>query len=504
MSSLPRRYRRTVMSSYATVVAQVLMTLVMTPILTDGLGKTGYGIWSLALSIVLYLELLEFGFARATTRAVAHSEALGDHDAVRRTIATSVAVLAVPGLVALGLGLVLGAAFPSVFDLDPEWVGAARMICVLFAIDLALSIPSDTFGATLAAFQRFDLLNATLVGVILAQSAAWFIVLQIGGGLVALAAVTVAIGLCGQVARFVAARGVLGGVDLSRRWFDRQLLRPLTGQSVWFFIRDMAEIVVYRVDIVVVGLVVGVPEAGVYAVAQKLSLLADRAIRPATVNFFPESAALAARRDEAALRAAVLTGTRISLAVAWPLCLALTVLAGPAIRVWVGPAFGEAAPLVVLLGATAAVKALTRTGVLALEGMGEPRFPAIAFSVEAAINLGLSIALGLTVGIRGIALATLIAATVVELVAVLPYACRRLDIRLPALLWSVAKAHLPALATAVFVGFSLVSRLDGVIGLVGAGAAIAAAYLSVFFFTGLSSEERSRSKIMLLTWAQSR
>ena len=497
MTSLPKRYGRTVFSNYVTVGVQGLATVIMTPVLVDGLGTTGYGVWALALSLVLYLELLEFGFAKTVIRAVAYAEALGDRDAVRRSITTSVVVLAAPGAVALVAGLALAAVFPSLFDLGPDLAGPARVVCAMVAVALAVSIPSDTFGATLMAFQRFDVLNVTLVGVTVAEAIGWFLVLHFGGGLVAVGVVTVVIGLGGQLARFLAARRLVGNLSLTRRWFDRTLVRPLAGISVWFFLRDLAELLVHRVDVVVVGLVVGVPEAGVYAVAQKLSLLADRAIWPATVTFFPESALLAAVDDRERLRATVLTGTRIALGLAGPICLTLALLADPAIDAWVGDSFSAAAPVVVYLAAATAVKALTATGLLALQGMGDARFPALALTAEAALNLVLSIVLGLTMGLEGVALGTLLSAVAVELVVTLPVMCRKVGIPLRSFVATAALAHVPAVAGAGALGVLLRPHLHGIVAVLLAGAAVAGTYVAVFAFTGLDAGERHRLRRLL-------
>lgn len=497
MASLPQRYRRTVVSNYLTVGVQAIASLVMTPVLTAGLGKTGYGVWALALSLVLYLELLEFGFARTVVRAVAAAEAVGDRDTVRRSITTSVVVLALPGFLALTAGLVLAAFFPSLFDLDPALAGPARAVCAMVAVALAMSIPSDTFGATLMAFQRFDLLNCTLIAVTVAEAIGWFVVLRLGGGLVAIGVVTVVISLCGQLARFLAARHLLGYISLSRQWFDRRLVKPLAGISFWFFLRDMAEVLVHRIDVVVVGLVVGVPEAGVYAVAQKLSLLAERAIWPATVTFLPESALLAATDDRERLRSTVLTGTRIALGLAGPVCLTLAILADPAIGAWVGESFSGAAPVVAYLAAATAVKALTRTGLLALQGMGDARFPALVLSAEAVLNLALSVVLGRRMGLQGVALGTLLAACVTELAVTVPVMCRKLGLPVRSFVATAARAHLPALVIAGAVGAVLRPRVDGVLEVAIGAVAIAGVYLLVFALTGLDAAERRRARDVL-------
>lgn len=493
-SRLPRRYARTVASNYVTVGAQAVTTILLTPVLTGHLGRTGYGVWSLAVSVVLYLEILEFGFAKTTTRYVAHFSALGDRDGVRRTVTTSLAILAAPGAFTLVAGTAVAAAFPSLFDLGPGLAGPARVLCLLFAVDLALSIPGDTFGAALQGVQRFDAVNATLTAVIVGQAASWAIVAAAGGGLVALGVVTVAWSLAGQAARYVAARRLVPDLAVARRWFDRRLVRPLTTLSVWFFLRDVAEIVVFRLDTVVVGLVVGVPEAGIYAVAQKLALSAERAVWPATVNFFPQSAELAAVGDHEHLRSAVLTGTRIATAIAGPLCLTLGVLAGPGIDAWVGPEFAAAASVVVLLAGAIAIKAVSRTAILTLQGMGDAKFPALVFAGEGALNLLLSVLLGNAMGLEGVALATLVAAVAADLFVALPYACRRLSIGIPTFLATVVRAHLPATAAAGILGVLVRPAVDGegVVPVALAGLAMVGIYVVVLAWTGLDGDERRR------------
>lgn len=490
MTVLPHFYRRSVVSNYLSVSVQALVTVVMTPVLTSALGTTGYGVWTLALSVVLYLEVLEFGFAKTTIRYVAHYEAQRDRDGVRRTITTSFALLTIPALVAMIVGVVVAAAFPSLFDLDPQIARTAQLVCLLFTLDLALSIPSDTFGATLQALHRFDLVNATLIAVALAQALAWSIVIALGGGLVALASVTVVIGLLGQLSRFVLARRVLEGRTVARRAFDRRLVRPLGKLTAWFFVRDVAEVLVHRIDALVVGLVVGVPEAGIYAVGQKLSLLAERATWPVTVSFFPQMAGLSADAESSKFRDTVVVGTRIALGVAGPLCLTLMVLAHPAIAVWVDDAFLDAASVVALLAAALVLKALTRTGVLALEGMGQARFPALVFAAEALVNLVLSIALGRTMGLTGVALATLLAAGIAELALILPYLCRKLSVSLAGFVVPVFRAHLPGIAAGGVVGIAVRPHLTNAFFVAGGAIAIIGAYLGTFLVTGLSDLER--------------
>jgi PST family polysaccharide transporter len=366
------------------------------------------------------------------------------------------------------------------------------VLVVLMAIDFALSIPSNAFVGTLAGLQRYDLLNNTQVVLVFAQAAGWAIALALGGGLIALGAVTLAFSVIGQLIRYLIARRLVKGLSVSPRRVDRQLIRPFAGFSVWLGVEDAAYILLNRIDAVIVGLVLGVGAAGVYGVGQRLAIALGQLVQPVAGLFFPHSADLAARRDVDGLRNSFLTGTRLLLAVAAPLALALAILADPIIEAWVGSGFDAAAEVTVFLVAAVVVWVLIDTGISTLQGMGRPRRPAIIRAAETALNLGLSVLLAHLIGLEGVALATLLAAVAANLFVLLPQMCRQFGLRVTEFAGPLVAAHAPAAAAGLVVGW-LVTRLEpsGLIPLIGAGAAITLAYVAVFAVTGLDSSERA-------------
>ena len=491
MSVLPARYRRNVVSAYLVTAVGAIVALVMTPVLARGLGAEGYGIWVLIASFALYLELFELGFGKVVPKEVAGAAAVGDHARVRASIATAFWVLAAFGAVALVIALGVAAVFPTLFDVDPGLRTAAQILVVLILAELALSIPFDAFGGVLVGLQRFDLANWTLIAVVIGQAVGWAAVIALGGGLVWLGVVTVALNLVGQLVRYLLVRGLVVGISLSPRRVDRALLRPFTGMSVWFTLLDLAAIVLLRLDVLVVGLAVGVAGAGIYAVGQRLTLMIDMLIVPVTKAFFPHSAHLSASEDLRGLRGSLALGTRMSLAIAAPIALALALLAGAIIEVWVGTGFKEAATVVVLLAAAMTVASLTRTGLMMLQGTGRVRVPAIIAGAEAALNLALSLLLVSMLGLAGVALGTLIAAVLVNLGVLYPYVCRAFGVSVTSFSWMLLRAHLPPFVVTLAVGLLLAATSpSGLLSVVAAGLAIVGAYLAVFALTGLNGEER--------------
>ncbi|MGH2839637.1 MAG: oligosaccharide flippase family protein [Solirubrobacteraceae bacterium] len=497
MTTLPIRFRRNVVSSYLTTGVIAVVALVTTPILARGLGPEGYGIWVLVGSFALYLELLEFGFGKATPKFVAEFVARGDERGVRATIATSFWILAALGSVAVVVGAIIAALFPSLFGVSPGLKTEAQILILLVLADLAVSIPSDTFGGVLMGLQRFYLVNATLIAVMIAQAIGWTVVLALDGGLVELGIVTVALSLAGQLARYVLARRQVPGLSIRPRNIDRELARRFTTLSVWFFVLDASKIVLVRLDTVVVGLTVNVAGAGIYAVGQRLTLALEQLVEPLTRMFFPHSSSLTAIDDREGLRRSLMVGTRLTVAIAVPVALALGFLAGPLLDLWLGSGFEDAATVVVLLAAAVATSAITRTGLLMLQGAGHVRVPALITAGEALLNLVLSVILAQSMGLDGVALGTLIAVVVANIGIFYPYMCRQFELPARELSLSLARAHVPALVLAGLVGWAISSSDPSGVAVVAGMLAIAATYVGVFWMTGLDADERRQVRELI-------
>ena len=491
---LPTRFSRNALSNYGNAIVSMVLAIVVTPVLVRGLGKDAYGTLAIVTSSVLYFNLLQFGFGRATIKFVAEARALGDADRVKRVVSTAITALSIPGAALLLAAPGIGFAVPAIFKVDPDLRTAAIIVTILSAIDLAVAIPADTLGATLVGYQRYDFLNATVVASALGQAVAWTVLIALGHGLVAIGVATVAFSLAAQVLRYRLVGRLIGGSPFKRQQVDRSLIGPITSFSGWIAVNEVANTIIARVDVVVVGLIVGVPQAAVYAVGQKLGALTGRFTDPVTAMFYPHASELAAQGDREALRATIITGIRISVAVSLPLTAVLAVLASPLVKAWVGSGFDSASWVVVFLGLSAFGYSIDRIGVYVLRGLGIVKFPAGIALVEAAVNLGLSVALGIKIGLVGVAVGTFVAHMVTSFAITMPYVARRVGIPLRSIAWVIVRSYAVPAALQVLTGFALLY-----VGIHGLGEVIAAALamLAVFVLSCLVfAVSRSERRIL--------
>jgi len=118
MSRLPRRFGRNLITSYLNTATVAVITVVTTPVLIDGLGREGFGIWSLVASFALYIKLLDLGFGKGDLEIRRRVRRPRQLERLRRAVVTSFWLLAIPGLGALVIGAVLTEIFPSLFNIS--------------------------------------------------------------------------------------------------------------------------------------------------------------------------------------------------------------------------------------------------------------------------------------------------------------------------------------------------------------------------------------------------
>ena len=311
--------------------------------------------------------------------------------------------LSVLGILAFAAVVVFAIFLPDIITSIPKsLVGQAQFLLLLLAFDMALSIPMDTFGGALSAMQRFDLLNYSLIAVDGGAGGRLGRRPVVHGGLIALGVVTVAISLVGQLARLIMVHRLLP-------WFQ-PLAAPLRPQHP----PDASPRH---------GLVLhcaGLPSGDRSVRRPRSSALSRACGRPpstpsrngwpllhsASSNrgafvVFAKAGQLAARDDRRALRGMTDDVVRFVQYLSIPAAIVLGFLAGPAVEVWVGPLYREAAPVVGLLCVAAVVQAWALAIRLAINGAGRPRLAAVLYGSEAVFHVGLGIVLAARYGAIG-------------------------------------------------------------------------------------------------------
>src|SRR5438105_4701478 len=172
--SANRAIARNVVWNWAGMAMPMLAGFVIAPFLVHRLGQLRYGEWILIASLTNYFGLLDLGIRGSVGRYIAYHRARAEQDGVNQTLSTALAVLGSAGIFALLVTTFLPVLFFRIIDVPVEDQAACQWALWVVGLNLALTLPFNVFDATLWAFQRFDVLNAIDIPVVLLRSVLTF------------------------------------------------------------------------------------------------------------------------------------------------------------------------------------------------------------------------------------------------------------------------------------------------------------------------------------------
>lgn len=494
-SGLPRRMVRNVVSVYGSTALAGVALLVLTPFALHRLGRDAYGVYALLQTVSEYVLLANIGFGTATLKLVAE-DAGRDRARVLRTFNTSVFVLAAFAAVALVASLLGSLAMPAVLGVPAHLRTDTVIAFVILALAITPQLPGSALTGIIMGFQRYDIESLLDSVGILVTAGGTVIAIAAGFGIVG-AAVAIAAGYVVMVIiPWWPARRLVPGLRLSPRLVDRQQLRRMTGLSGWYLVENLSNVVIAEADLLLVAILLGVRQVALFAVAFQLSRLAAKAIGPFSAVFFPHvssvSSAGSPGASPAALRQIFRDGTRVTMAVAVPAALTVALLAGPAVRAWVGGGFGAAGAVVALLSAAGAVFALGTVGTQILVGLGQARTASVIGGATAVVHITASVALAGPYGPAGVAAGSLLSLALVFTPLTLLAAARQSGERLTDWLAAVALPHLvPAVVTSGLLLLAGRRLGPSPVAVVAAGIASFVVYLATYLAVGATPAEKA-------------
>ncbi len=461
---MPIRAPRSLAANLATGTAMRYLLLVvnlaigvwMMPFSVGHLGKGEYGLWMLVASMTAYFQLFDLGYGNGLVRQISDADARGDEHVVNQVVSTFAVVYAVIGLAALLATAALAAwVVPRFPSLTAGQVRTAQWVTLVLGIRVAVGFPMTVFGAVSTARQYFALTTGIAIVVSLANALVTYLVLEAGFGLRVLVPAVTVVNLLAYVAYARAARMAYPGLRIRPSLFSPRHLREVTSYSLYVFLITVSAHLGYNLDNVVVGAFMGTSAVAVYAVASRLADYQRQLSNQFNGLLFPVVVNLGARNDRASLRATLVHGTRLALGLVLGVTVGLVAFASPLIRAWMGPSFEDSLPALYALAAAGVV--LVALGPLGniLLGTGRHRLVGVTALVEALLNVALSVLLVRRWGLAGVAVGTALPVLAMNLLVLLPAACRALEVRLGRFLREAVMppvlAAVPAILVAAFL-----------------------------------------------------
>lgn len=435
MSSRTSRIFRNIASNWVAIGVNLVLSFFLAPFVVNSLGANLYGIWAVAMQFTGYLYLMDFGVRDSLIRYTAKYRTTGNDLALRRILSVALLIYMPVFLCALLVSAGVAYAFPHVTDLGDADISAAQTTVFLVGASISSTFLFNIYSGLLQGLQRFDIANGLGIFIGVLRAGLVVLVLSSGYGIVGLAWMQLGVTVLGGVLTFYVAKRLMAAVGMSLRPKRvsgrklRALLRLVSGYSVYVFINNIGQKLIFASDAIVISIFMPIASVTYYAIAGNLIEYLRTLVAATAQVFNPMASEYSARHDQEGLRMLLLRSTRLMLIVGLPVISAYVMLGEVFIGLWMGPQFAAEAGMVLVILALTQILSCPHNSVASiLYGIGKHRNLAFMRVGEAVANVALSVALVGPLGIQGVALGTAIPHILVIGILLPLYACRLLGV----------------------------------------------------------------------------
>lgn len=414
----PYSLRKLALGSSARVLHLALLTgigFALTPFTVHSLGPEQYGIWALAGAFVGYYSLLDLGLSGAVFTHMSHAIGAQDYEAGASIYNTGLSMFSLLGGILIVVSLCLAAAL---LIFHPNHGTTLALVILILGFQAAISFPMRAPFGVLNAGGHFEVTSSVLILAAVLRTTGMVLVLLAGKGVLGLAIVSLLSWIPPYIAVCVAVHWRYPFIRAKSlgRW-NRPVANKLFTFGVPVLIGQIADRIRLQSDTVVVSFFLGLSAVTHYNIATTLVLYYMDGITAIIGVLTPVLSMKMSARDMAGVRTSMLGGTRLAICAGGFAGFGLIVWGKVFIARWMGGAYVDAYPILVVLAVAMFLDLWQSTTVNALYATMHQKTYAKVNISEALANIVLSLLLAPRLGMLGIALGTLIPSIVVRGIA---------------------------------------------------------------------------------------
>lgn len=479
--------------SYVVLALQNLVGLVYTPFMLRMMGKSEYGLYSIAASIVAYLTILDLGFGNAIVRYTAKYRAEGKQEEQYKMFGMFFLLYCGIGVITLIAGGVLYLNAENIFDASMTAVELQRTkwILVLMVVNLAFTFPFSLFGSIITAYEQFVFQKVVAIVRIVLNTITMVVLLTMGYRAVAMVVVATIFNVVTLGLNFWYCRHYLK-IKLKFGRFQWGFLKEVSVYSFWIFLNVIMDRIYWSTGQFVLGAYAGTAVVAVYAVAIQLQQMYMSFSTAISGVFLPKVTSMAVKdSDGKAISDLFIKMGRIQY------CIMALVLTGfflfgrQFIRLWAGEGYDDAYTIAMLFFVPLTVPLIQNLGITILQARNQMKFRSLLYLFISLVSLGAQVPLSKYYGGVGCAIAIAGALTFGQIIIMNVYyqAKQRINIIrfwLEILKMSIVPACLSIVAYYALQQFALDSVMELCLGIF----LYLLVYLPLFFALSMNAYER--------------
>lgn len=407
------RAKKNILASFAIKGCNILIGFVLVPLLIDYLNETKYGIWLTLTSLVAWFDLFDIGLGNGMKNKVAESLAKNDQELARYYVSTTYfALTLIVGLVLLVFFIAQNfipwsAVFNAAPELGQELQTVALIVFGFFSAQFVIQLIGKLFEAdqkpAISNVLRLIAQVLILVVVIILSKTTQDSLIYIS---LALMLIPLVVHL---IASFYFYSGMYAVYRPSLKYVKAEYFRPLMSLGGSFFLIQVAYIVLYTTDSMIITRLLGPEHVTTYNIAYKYFNMVPVVFNMVMVPFWAAFTDAFTRGEVEWIKKIINKSLRLWMGIVF-MVLCMIVLSPLFYSLWVGDRISVPLSLSIAMGVYGIIYSFTTIYDMFLNGVGKLRLSLYLAIFSMVVNIPLSyfFAIPLGMGLTGVIVATIV------------------------------------------------------------------------------------------------
>ncbi len=317
------------------------VTFFTTPYIVYKLTPQIYGIYFLTTSMIGMMSFLDFGFGQGIIKFVSQYQAQKNYSRINKIIGMSV-------LFCLGMGLTGGILIwlsaeymvNHVFHIAPGYAPTAVSAFRIAAFGFVFYLMNGIFSNLSVAIQRYDIFVKVQYTFWFFSTVAAVALLYLGKDLTAILKAQIFFQILAIVCFYFISRKLLPYFRVVFN-FESAVFKEMFNFSFFTAINSITGDIVFRVDKMIIGALLGMEAITYYQIPFLVVQLASRFINAIAQLLFPTISSLDAVGNKVKIKEIYLRSSRYVVAMSFVVTSGLVMLGHSFISIWMGAEFAE-------------------------------------------------------------------------------------------------------------------------------------------------------------------
>ncbi len=392
--------------SMINMAVSLIIGFIYTPLVLRFLGKSEYGIYTLANSLISYLAILDLGFGNTLVRYTARARAEGKEE--KNIYGLFLIFYTLISAVALIIGSViyfkLGAFFKTSFS--GEEITILRSVFVVLLINTIIAFPTSVFSAIIRSYEKFVFINTLNLLQNVFRHVVTLIVLFFGCKSLSIAVIALLSTIIMAVINIYFCFKKLK-IKIGFKRFEKEFYTEVFMFSFFILINIIVDQLYANTDNIILGKVCGSAAVAIYGIGVTFQTYFVQFSTAISGVFLPHITKLSVLKSgKAQMSDLFIRVGRIQFQVLSFILTGFLVFGRQFIRLWAGQGFHDAYYIALFVMVPALIPLSQNIGISVLQALNKHSVRSIMYFVIAILNVLISIPLAMKYGGVGAAMGT--------------------------------------------------------------------------------------------------